>query len=242
MLWLLKGVVVLLLFNAIDAPRQDTLLLSFDVELPDNSSDVNGLLDILQEHGAQATFFVEGEFAQREPELVRRMLAEGHEVGCHTLHHPYLILLDEEGQRAEIGPCKELLEGLGADVQGFRAPYHLLGWGTVRILKEEGFSYDASGFRVSRRSRFLPRVRVSTFFGLPLEDYTLLYALRLEPDAYFWLLAHHPGRYHSLNFHPHHIMRERESFEKVLEGYDGCRMVSHASFLAGRDDEHAVDE
>ena len=48
------------------------------------------ILDILKEYGIQATFFVIGENADRHPELIRRILAEGHEIGNHTYLHKNL--------------------------------------------------------------------------------------------------------------------------------------------------------
>ena len=48
------------------------------------------ILDILKEYGVQATFFVIGENAERHPDLIRRILAEGHEIGNHTYLHKNL--------------------------------------------------------------------------------------------------------------------------------------------------------
>lgn len=48
------------------------------------------ILDILKEYGVQATFFVIGENAERYPDLIRRILAEGHEIGNHTYLHKNL--------------------------------------------------------------------------------------------------------------------------------------------------------
>ena len=48
------------------------------------------ILDILKEYGVQATFFVIGENAERYPDLIRRILSEGHEIGNHTYLHKNL--------------------------------------------------------------------------------------------------------------------------------------------------------
>ena len=45
------------------------------------------ILDILQKHQAKAAFFLVGNYLERNPDLVRRMVAEGHIVGNHTMHH-----------------------------------------------------------------------------------------------------------------------------------------------------------
>ena len=46
------------------------------------------ILDILQKHNVPATFFLVGNYLETNPDLVRRMVAEGHTVGNHTMHHP----------------------------------------------------------------------------------------------------------------------------------------------------------
>ena len=50
------------------------------------------ILDILKEYNVHATFFLIGENAERNPELVRRILREGHEIGNHTYLHKNLPL------------------------------------------------------------------------------------------------------------------------------------------------------
>lgn len=46
------------------------------------------ILDVLKAHDAPAAFFLVGNYIERNPDLVRRMVAEGHTVGNHTMHHP----------------------------------------------------------------------------------------------------------------------------------------------------------
>ena len=46
------------------------------------------MLDTLREEDVHATFFLQGRFAYRNPDLVRRMFAEGHELGSHSFYHP----------------------------------------------------------------------------------------------------------------------------------------------------------
>ena len=48
-------------------------------------------LDILRARGIHATFFLTGDFAAAHPDVVRRILADGHEIGNHTVDHPNLI-------------------------------------------------------------------------------------------------------------------------------------------------------
>jgi peptidoglycan/xylan/chitin deacetylase (PgdA/CDA1 family) len=50
------------------------------------------VLDILREHQVPATFFVCGRNVEKNPDLLRRIVAEGHEVGNHTYSHPFMSL------------------------------------------------------------------------------------------------------------------------------------------------------
>jgi peptidoglycan/xylan/chitin deacetylase (PgdA/CDA1 family) len=69
------------------------------------------ILDLLAEHRQQATFFLIGEHVRRHPQLVRRMLAEGHAIGLHSDSHsrlvncwpPHLVRRDLESCAAAIG-------------------------------------------------------------------------------------------------------------------------------------------
>ncbi len=63
------------------------------------------LLDVLKAHRVRATFFVVGAQVKQHPDLARRMLAEGHEVGNHTQDHQRLDTLEERHIRNEIAHC-----------------------------------------------------------------------------------------------------------------------------------------
>lgn len=74
--------------------RHKCIALTFD---DGPSKYTSKLLDILKKHRAKATFFVVGQQVQRRPELLRRMAADGHEIGNHTWSHPHLLeLFDDE--------------------------------------------------------------------------------------------------------------------------------------------------
>jgi cellulose synthase/poly-beta-1,6-N-acetylglucosamine synthase-like glycosyltransferase/peptidoglycan/xylan/chitin deacetylase (PgdA/CDA1 family) len=82
------------------------------------------ILDILQAKGVHASFFVIGENAQAYPDLVQRVLAEGHDVGNHTFTHPNLGELPDGLVTLEINATERLFEGLtGRSMRLFRAPY-----------------------------------------------------------------------------------------------------------------------
>ena len=70
------------------------------------------LLDFLKQEGVRATFFVLGTRVDAYPKLIRRMAAEGHEVGNHSNAHNMLHRMDLVGVRNEMGKCAEKIEKL----------------------------------------------------------------------------------------------------------------------------------
>ncbi|MFG3196586.1 bifunctional polysaccharide deacetylase/glycosyltransferase family 2 protein [Streptomyces sp. NPDC048208] len=82
------------------------------------------VLDALKRNHAQATFFVTGTMTSRYPELVRRMVAEGHEVGLHTFNHPDLSYQSERRIDWELSQGQLALAGAaGIRSSLFRPPY-----------------------------------------------------------------------------------------------------------------------
>ncbi len=63
------------------------------------------ILDILKENGVKATFFIVGKNAEKHPELIDRLIGEGHEVGNHTYNHKYLGHSGPKQTEAEISEC-----------------------------------------------------------------------------------------------------------------------------------------
>ena len=64
---------------------QNTIYLTFDCGYENGNREP--ILDALKKHDVKATFFVVGNFLETSPEIVKRMIAEGHTVGNHTYHH-----------------------------------------------------------------------------------------------------------------------------------------------------------
>jgi peptidoglycan/xylan/chitin deacetylase (PgdA/CDA1 family) len=96
--------------------------LTFD-DGPDPES-TTGVLNTLAQHRALATFFVLIDRAEANPQLVRRMLAEGHEVGLHGLDHQRLTRLDRGEIAGHIANgFRRLTEISGRKPRWFRPPY-----------------------------------------------------------------------------------------------------------------------
>lgn len=82
------------------------------------------VLDQLDRLGVRATFFLLGAEVLREPELARRIVAEGHEVGLHGFAHPRFDLLGAEQAREDLERGLEAIEtAAGVRPSRFRPPY-----------------------------------------------------------------------------------------------------------------------
>lgn len=93
------------------------------------------LLDILAQGRARATFYVIGQQVRRFPEIARRIVAEGHELGNHTWDHPTLSRMGEGAVLAQIDRAQDVI----ADVTGFapvsmRPPYGAIQPGQSRMI------------------------------------------------------------------------------------------------------------
>ena len=94
------------------------------------------LLDILKEYGVKATFFVVGTQVKRRPELIRRMLEEGHEVGNHSYSHHTLRRMPAAEQHADLLKLDTLLRELGVNPRFVRPPYGSYDHNTVNAVQE----------------------------------------------------------------------------------------------------------
>ncbi|MEU6539342.1 glycosyltransferase [Streptomyces sp. NPDC047000] len=82
------------------------------------------VLDVLKEHHAHAVFFVTGTMTSRYPDLVRRMIDEGHEVGLHTFNHPDLSYQSDSRIDWELSTNQLAITGAaGVRTSLFRPPY-----------------------------------------------------------------------------------------------------------------------
>ncbi|KND30364.1 polysaccharide deacetylase family protein [Streptomyces acidiscabies] len=102
--------------------RGNTMVLTFD-DGPDPRY-TPAILDTLGEYGVHAMFFVCGEMAVDNQELLARMADEGHVVGNHTWSHPLLTRLRRSRIRSEMERTSEVIEdAYGEKPRWFRAPY-----------------------------------------------------------------------------------------------------------------------
>ncbi|RZM82836.1 polysaccharide deacetylase family protein [Leptolyngbya iicbica] len=98
------------------------------------------ILDVLQRHDIKATFFVLGSNVSRLPDVVQRIVAEGHELALHSHTHPNFLTLTREQKEAEIAQSLSLLHWYFPEVRirWFRPPYGKYDQEVVDIAHDYG--------------------------------------------------------------------------------------------------------
>ena len=114
--------------------------------------NVELILQLLNDAGAKATFFTLGWIAERYPQLVRRIMAEGHELASHGYGHHRANDQSREHFLADIQLAKAVLEDVsGQQVQGYRAPSFSIGPGNTwafDCIAEAGYTYSSSVYPI----------------------------------------------------------------------------------------------
>ena len=124
------------------------------------SRSIDILLGMLDRHGAHGTFFTLGWIARHRPQVVRNIVAAGHEIASHGFFHERVTALSPAGFREDVRSSKRALEDVcGTEVLGYRAPSFSIIPGyewAFDILIEEGYRYDSSIFPIRRRGYGYP--------------------------------------------------------------------------------------
>ncbi len=129
----------------------------------------NRILDLFARHDVKATFFTLGWVAERHPALIRRIVAEGHELASHGYEHIRVDTQTPAEFQADIVRTKAILEDIGGvRVRGYRAATFSIGrknmW-AFDVLEDAGYTYSSSinpirhdnyGMDEAPRGPFLP--------------------------------------------------------------------------------------
>ncbi len=148
-----------------------TVYLTFDAGYENGCTEK--ILDILKKHQVKAAFFLVGNYMERNPDLVRRMVAEGHIVGNHTMHHYNMEKISDPAAFAE--ELQEL-EKLFLDITGkelpkyYRPPQGTYSAENLKNAKELGYktvfwslayvdwNNDAQPTKEQAFAKLLPRI------------------------------------------------------------------------------------
>lgn len=122
--------------------------------------NVHQILDLLARRGTPATFFTLGWVAERYPQIVRRIVAEGHELASHGYGHQRASDLDARAFEDDVTRAKRILEDIGgAPVLGYRAPSFSIGTGNLwafDVLAKAGYRYSSSIYPIAHDHYGMP--------------------------------------------------------------------------------------
>ena len=110
------------------------------------------LLELFEQYNVKSTFFTLGWVAERYPQLINRIISEGHELACHGYEHIRVTEQTPDQFRTDIIRTKKILEDLGGkEILGYRAASYSINTENLwahDILAEEGFKYSSSVYPV----------------------------------------------------------------------------------------------
>jgi len=122
--------------------------------------NVNRILDLLARRGTRATFFTLGWVAERYPQIVRRIVADGHELASHGYGHERASDLDLQAFTEDVTRAKGILEDIGGvPVLGYRAPSFSIGTGNLwafDALARAGYRYSSSIYPIAHDHYGMP--------------------------------------------------------------------------------------
>lgn len=117
------------------------IYLTFDCGYENGNTEA--ILDALKKHHAPATFFVVGHYLESAPELVKRMVEEGHIVGNHTYHHPDMSKISDQASfKKEMDDVRSLYkEVTGQEMtMYYRPPQGKYSIANLQMAKDLGYS------------------------------------------------------------------------------------------------------
>ena len=149
---------------------EKVLYLTFDAGYENGCTEK--ILDVLQKHNVKAAFFLVGNYLEKNADLVRRMVREGHTVGNHTMHHPDMSAIsDPKAFAKELQDLETLYrETTGQDLPKFyRPPQGIYSEENLKMARELGYrtvfwslayvdwNNDAQPTREQALGKLLPR-------------------------------------------------------------------------------------
>lgn len=120
--------------------QEKVLYLTFDAGY--ENGNTAPILDALKKHGVKATFFLVGNFLETEPDLVRRMAAEGHTIGNHTYSHPDMSqIATEDAFRQELEKNESLYRSITGEEMPklYRPPQGKYCESNLKMAQELGY-------------------------------------------------------------------------------------------------------
>ena len=238
-----------------DVPREhgidyDTLTEGMQV----SRIGTNRILDILRDNQVRATFFCTGNFALHAPDIIQRIIAEGHEIACHGVDH-------WQPQASDVQHSKEIIERVaGVPAYGYRQPRMFPV--SDKAIRDAGYIYNSSLNPAFIPGRYMHLMAPRTWF---MQEGVMQIPASVTPwlrFPLFWLALHNLPQwlYHSLvrrtlkhdgyfvtYFHPWEFYELREHPELqipfIIRNHSGqqlCQRLSNLIQMLKAHDEQFV--
>ena len=124
----------------VEETEEKKIYLTFDCGFENGNTPA--ILDALKKHNAPATFFIVGNYMETSPDLVKRMVSEGHNVGNHTYHHPDMSKIGEmTAFQKELSDLETLYEeAIGQPMaKYYRPPQGVYSESNLKMAQELGY-------------------------------------------------------------------------------------------------------
>lgn len=129
-------------FNAHYAQDTDEKVLYLTFDAGYENGNTEAILEALKKHSAPATFFLVGNYLETSPDLVKQMLAQGHNVGNHTYHHPDMSKIStKESFQKELSDLEALFQQTTGQPMKkyYRPPQGKYSEANLAMAKEMGY-------------------------------------------------------------------------------------------------------
>lgn len=185
---------------------------------------VKKILDIQKQQGIHATYNVVGKLFDDEPDIIRRLIDEGHDIASHSYGHRVMSKLNRSEVYEDIQYSKEIFKKWNLNLEGFRSPQSRWNFSLMRALSENGFKWSAEDeslkdpyvvYKMGRQKM----VR----FPIIMDDWDYI-RKNITPDQMYsqlidkvkFIIDNHS--YGAIGFHPW-VQGEKEGRLKVFEDF-----------------------
>lgn len=100
------------------------------------------MLQTMKENNVKVTFFIGGQWAEKYPDLLKKIAAEGHEIGSHGYSHPHPDQLSKDGNLREIKKSAQIIDKIiGKPITLFAPPYGERGDAVLAACEQSGYKF-----------------------------------------------------------------------------------------------------
>lgn len=187
---------------------------------------ITSLLDIEKQHGITTTYNIVGKLFDDHPEIIRRIIEEGHDIASHSYDHKVMTQLSRKDIDKDIQQSKTAFQEYGLQLHGFRAPQSRWSFALMQSMLDSGLQWSAENdqadfpYIISKKGK-------NTIMRLPIkmDDWEYI-SKKISPEQMFEHLIKKVQEieskqcYGAIGFHP------------WVQGENNNRLKIYDSFLS----------